>query len=546
MAVATALAGALFFGINAAPAIASDGNAPLAEDIAAGELLESIAPVDDDAALPVAPAVEGAPAGGAASEVAEESQSGISGGAEAAADAVADVISGAVERDIASVAIDTQPTTDAVREEPIEEREHPRPDAVTTVEQNLPTTPIDEIEVSLGGAAELAAASPDRDAEIGGDAEDPQVHTQYQKDSSQYQSDEISELNSWRWEWYLELDCDGIASSTSNEIGTSASDDWTWVWNWNWTCGLDGASEGAAGEMQQSFPTRTDPAERARDASQSDARSSSGQTTDPNPPWLWTWTFTFCGNTTTIVTPVAIDYSLRWIWEWTWAWACTTSLTDGEHDPGNGEGIGGAGDATPGSQGDATPGSQGDATPGSQGDADAVSPVPWVDEFVRFDEPIAGLTDQLLAYDPSTVFPLPPAAAPLTLDAPRPAQTAAAPATARPARSPSPTLTTGATAELEPRAAAVTPERPSARKAPRRDASPQRQRSHRPPLDTSPRGIAGAPASSGSAPAGTGAGSVAALTGFLVLAAPGLGRRIREARELSPRAPVRDRLERPG
>jgi hypothetical protein len=38
----------------------------------------------------------------------------------------------------------------------------------------------------------------------------------------------------------------------------------------------------------------------------------------------------------------------------------------------------------------------------------------------------------------------------------------------------------------------------------------------------------------------------AALTGFIVLAAPGLGRRIRVARELSPRSPVQSPLDRPG
>jgi hypothetical protein len=517
--------------VGAAPAIASDGGGPLSEEIVVGDALDTLAPVDDATALPVEPAIEGAPADGGADGVTADTESGISGGAEAAGNALVEVISDAVERDITPVVADPVPSTDAVPDAPTVEHEQGRPDATTPVEQTLPASAFDEVDAALGGAGEVASPSPDRPRETQYNAAGSREDPQYQDDSPQYQSAEISDTNSWKWEWYLELDCTGITSSTSNEIGTSASSDWTWVWNWNWTCGLDGASERAAEEMGQAFPPRPDPAagdETATGAADSDQAAGS----DPagsGVSWLWTWTFTFCGNTTTIVTPVAIDDSLRWFWEWTWNWACTTSPKD-DADPSAGEDIGD--DAT---------------TPESEGIADATPSLPWIDEIVWFDEPIETTTSQLLAYAPSPAFPLPPAAAPLTLDAPRPAHTTAAPARVPTARPPSPTLTTGATAALEPRAAAAAPERATVRKAPARtDASPKRHRPHRWPLDTSPRGIAGAPASSGSAPGGTGAGSVAALTGFLVLAAPGLGRRIREARELSPRAPVRDRLERPG
>ena len=82
----------------------------------------------------------------------------------------------------------------------------------------------------------------------------------------------------------------------------------------------------------------------------------------------------------------------------------------------------------------------------------------------------------------------------------------------------------------------------------REKPSAEKQRAPRAPVEAPARRAAGfTTTSGGAASAGTGQGSgTAALTGFLLLAAPGLGRRIREARGLSPRDPVRSRLERPG
>jgi hypothetical protein len=60
------------------------------------------------------------------------------------------------------------------------------------------------------------------------------------------------------------------------------------------------------------------------------------------------------------------------------------------------------------------------------------------------------------------------------------------------------------------------------------------------------RRAAGSTSSGGTAPGGTGAAGTAALTAFYVLAAPGLGRRLREARELSPRTRYYAPLDRPG
>lgn len=80
-----------------------------------------------------------------------------------------------------------------------------------------------------------------------------------------------------------------------------------------------------------------------------------------------------------------------------------------------------------------------------------------------------------------------------------------------------------------------------------RDASPRPAR-RLPQLPLGPtRRLAGSATSSGGAASGGGAAAgVAALTGFYVLAAPGLGRRLKDVRELSPRARSEAPLDRPG
>jgi hypothetical protein len=80
-----------------------------------------------------------------------------------------------------------------------------------------------------------------------------------------------------------------------------------------------------------------------------------------------------------------------------------------------------------------------------------------------------------------------------------------------------------------------------------RDASPRPAR-RLPQLPLGPtRRVAGSATSSGgAAPGGGAATGIAALTGFYVLAAPSLGRRLREVRELSPRARFEAPLDRPG
>jgi hypothetical protein len=502
------LLGALLLGAGAGPALASDGADPLEPPAA----LPEVPVVISDGALEeldAAPAVDLAPV------VDELAKSEGADGAEAAETALDNLISPASERDITTVT-DSAPAAEPTGGRDEVETPSPTPalDAQAAVEPQLQSgiDALRDLEAALEDT-EPAGRQPAPDS--GTAQRDEQDASQYHDDDFRYQDASISDSNFWIWDWYLELDCDGVVSSITSEIGNSSSSDWKWNWTWNWTCGLDGGSEAAA----EAFRAAGIPEGRADGSSESEPEDVS-QVSDA--AWEWAWTFSFCGYETTISTRTNVDPTLHWAWNWTWAWACTAQPP-----------LSSAGE---------------DGAP-ETGGMDTAEALPWIDELVGLEEEMDGIFDleapHTVLAGIATAFAGDAAPRmPLGGEGTHPASTGRAAPGHRPR------------AALTPLPMAPTPtfERPAVDRsssenarpqAPRRPHAAQRTRVPSPPLDAPPRRAASTPSPGGSASSGTG-GGIAALTGFVTLAAPGLGRLIREKRELSPRDPVRARLERPG
>lgn len=355
--------------------------------------------------------------------------------------------------------------------------------------------------------------------------------TQYQDENSQYQSDSVLLEEPWIWEWYLALDCTGVTSSISTEIGTPSSDNWAWDWEWNWGCGFDGASEAAGDAMQESVPYTISSTSSPAPGS---APSNEGQPT-AEASWIWTWTFTFCGRETTISLRTQTDLLFNWTWDWTWAWACTAAATGGADSGSSPESP-----STPGTTPwpDTAAGGEGTTTEAEGGSSRLGLPPPLI-----------ALLGPLL--DPISIAEavIPPAVPAVAIPQIAPDETTpravpvlpALPISAAADDAPPPTAAGATTSQSAPERASTR----ATRSARDRKAAPQRARLPRLPVDPPKRRTAGGPSSSGSASSTT-SGGVAALTALYLLAAPGLGRRIRITRELSPRDPVRAPLDRPG
>jgi hypothetical protein len=506
------LFGALLLGAGAGPALASDGADPLSPP----SVVPEVPVVISDGALEqleTAPAVDLEPA------VDELAQSDGSGGAEAAETALESLISPASESDITTVTGST-PTIEGTEAERATEApaDTPALDTPAAVEPQLQSgiDALRDLDATLedpGPAGERPAPDPSTPR-----SQDPDA-PQYHDDDFQYQDSSISGSNSWMWEWYLEMDCNGVVSSISNEIGDSSSSVWAWNWTWNWTCGLDGGSEAAA----EAFRVAGVPERQAgASAEGSDAAQESDAVQESDAAWSWAWAFSFCGYETTISTQTNVDPGLRWTWNWTWAWACT------EQPPRSSAG--------------------GDGAP-ETGGMDAAEALPWIDELVGLEEEMDGIFDleapRTVLAGIATAFAGDAAPrTPLGGEGMHPVSTGRAAPGDRPRAALTP-LSTVPTPTFE-RPALGRPSAKSARpQASRRPHAAQRTRVPSPPLDPPPRRAASTPSPGASAASGTGGGS-AALTGLVILAAPGLGRLIRETRELSPRDPVRSRLERPG
>jgi hypothetical protein len=367
--------------------------------------------------------------------------------------------------------------------------------------------------------------------------------SQYHDDNTQYQSEVIPDLDPWVWDWYLALDCSGNVTSTSYEIGSPDSRDWDWNWNWDWTCGFDGASEESGDALQEGFASIASVSSSAgatgagsgtsTTTGQQSGQQSGEQSETSGAPWLWIWTFNFCGRETTFSIEAGEDTFLEWAWDWTWAWACTGAEADAPATGGEGPSGPAAETSTP------------------TGELELPPPLEIVTAL-----PL--LSGALFAAPPMTepfVFEAPVAIAPViplgrTLPTGPGPEQAPASGPGRPPVSAAPVAV-----EQAPTAIDVATALPSAPRSDRarptkgrdREASPRPAR-HLPQLPLGParRAAGSATSSSGSAPGGGGATSVAALTGFYVLAAPGLGRRLRVVRELSPHTRAEAPRDRPG
>ena len=412
---------------------------------------------------------------------------------------------------------------------------------------------------------------------------------QYHDEDSQYQDAKNSDEDPWSWVWYLALDCDGNVISESAETGSQSSLDWTWDWEWEWECGspdrpppigeLDPGSDVSSSTASPS-PTAGD------ENASADASAAAGE------PWLWTWTFTFCGETVTA--PMTIDHAspLEWIWDWTWSWTCeapATAPTEGESP------------FTPPAPLPPAPVVEAPPTEAPSPDTSSSAPdLAGADPLgilLLFPPlPAISIVFPAIPLDfPSLsslpIVPVEPllesfpevgsAGIPVLLDLPGPATaqpaiplpalpsvsvtvivtlpTALAPTSASPWPTPEPA---SRAAERRGRArpvgapilvlpgnvqtdAAAETVRPT-NAAPKHTATRQSRRDADPlPLPRPFQAAGAAGATGGGAPGGVVAGT-AALIGFLVLSAPGLGRRIRAARGLRPRGRHGSSIDRPG
>jgi hypothetical protein len=532
--VAVGLVGAALFGATASPALASDELEPLAGQPVDVDELEGTAssPLDALGALTDATEAEPATIGVDAAvdsggpDVSDRVPSPDSAGAEAVGNALEDVISSGLGSDIAASAtaadVSAPPTI-------AEEVGVTAPETPTTPSPAAEPASLSQVVAvpaldSIIGPEERSEADGTRASDParaeGGNENDVE---QYHDGNSRYQSELVSNENSWTWKWYLEIDCSGVASSTSEEVGDNSFNNWAWTWTWNWTCGLDGASEAARDELLRGAP----PAAVSIDAPAPAAdpvAARDGQEADS--AWLWTWTFTFCGQQTTITTRTNVDPLFSWIWDWTWDWACTAPSESGDGAPA--------------------------ADEGSSSSSDTDEPLPWIDELMLRDEPADSIVSHAARAILIPWLALPPG--PRVVSGATPISPQREKKTARTPVSPAASATTSTATSAGGAPATSTSPYAPAREATaprtrerRGTATPRPARQQKTQSEPLSRRAAGTPGSSSSATGGSGAAAaVAALTRAIVLAAPGLGRFIRESRELSPRDPDGSRLERPG
>ena len=325
---------------------------------------------------------------------------------------------------------------------------------------------------------------------------------------------------------------------------------------WEWACSGAEANESSADPA-----ARTSPPAAAEQAPNDLGTSSPTSEAAATEPWAWTWTFTFCGETRTISTSAGTGTPLIWTWDWTWTWTCPNAATP-EVQPR--PEIGASPPLVTGSSG--VDHSAGDAQPilqvaveapaltlptvsfptlpfavepGAAGEV-MVLPIPTVDVEVEVAIPPAVLAVPTAPSLPSQATPFPAvddAAAPTTTS----------PATQPPthgtiARGARPAATArNSPAHPEPRAHHARPTKPTRAHGERS----QRERQQLPLERRQPRQAFGSSSAGGVVPSALLIG-FAALTGFIVLAAPGLGRRIRVARKLRPRSADRPPIDHPG
>lgn len=409
----------------------------------------------------------------------------------------------------------------------------------------------------------------------------PRYHNNY----SQYQSEELSPQDPWHWVWSLTLDCAGNATSTSIETGSLASLIWYWDWVWDWACG----SASSSTNHTNSTGSGTDFAPTSDNGNTNvSVRVSSGDTSRLTPStiaagttegaeatgttpssgiWTWSWTFAFCGETTSVSTQIDSQTPLSWTWNWMWNWTCEATA------------------GAPPELGGATP-SGPDAAPvpplAPVIPAPPDSPTPAQAPVFTVDVPLpewpllpalpvapSVIVDVAIPVSPGRLLPALPE---LALPSPGvsgvdvsvvivPAETSSTTAPVadlppvggyeapghRGTESTTPPRTTMTIALQRPEGSPSGPSSKPTAKPPSAQPAPPR-RAHGPLLPF------GQSRSSETAGSGTFGGrvpivpvaAVAALIAFFMLAAPRLGRRIRVARELSPRSTYRSSIDHPG
>jgi hypothetical protein len=419
----------------------------------------------------------------------------------------------------------------------------------------------------------------------------------YQSEDSQYQSGDDATTEPWYWSWEFSIDCGGTPASRSTETGDRSSLIWTWDWDWNWACtdgdtarsppgesaGPDGSSSTSSTSSTSSGPNTNvfvrvlSPGDNGpvrqtnSDLDDAAAAHTTDETADSaGGSWIWSMTFTFCDRTTTLSTQGPSDTPLTWSWSWTWNWSCDSAVGA----PPVLEGVTPAASESPGSLSaqpaviSAGPGTPNEAqatvqSPEPPLPASAASLLPSVDVVTR-------MTD--LAIEVTVEVELPPHLNSQTEPSPTPIELSLPsvdaglgvsvvvapiePATARlPRRAgssgpgvattsipvPSATRVTSQPSTPSSRSSLQKPKQPiSARPAPRNRRTPLRLLDELPSTPGAGSGTLG-----GRVPS-TPIAVVAALLAFFMLAAPNLGRRIRVARELSPRSAYRSSIDHPG
>jgi hypothetical protein len=422
----------------------------------------------------------------------------------------------------------------------------------------------------------------------------------YHEEDSQYQSDSDTGAEPWHWAWDFSIDCAGNATSLSTETGSRSSLTWSWDWSWDWDCSdperapptpatdtvgdqsSSGApsSSGATANTNVSIrvlsPGDNGPVTQTNTTPDGTSEASPGQA-PAGAPWSWSWTFTFCGQTTTFTTDVDSQSPLTWGWDWAWNWTCDAGVGPPPDLDGPSAGTGTtplppqsvvipAAPAPLGVQQDLVEAPEPTVPTPSAAEIipsiDLVLPaidIPAIDTTVDvaidFDLPSRGgaLTpnalptadlgdvDVLVAVDAETspaLEPLPASGAPdewtqppsggvsaTSISHPEPSR----PVTQSPPVTPSPRVSSEKTSKHV-----------SARPAP-----PDRRRPL--PLLGQPRSAqTSGPGTSGGRVPSTPVVAVAALLAFFMLAAPRVGRRIRVARELSPRSAHPSSIDHPG
>jgi hypothetical protein len=439
---------------------------------------------------------------------------------------------------------------------------------------------------STGGGGDVAPAGA-TPAEAGPDTapaatttpDAPPDSEQYHDDNSQYQSEEQIESEPWSWQWILTIDCSGKPTSTSVNSGDPTSLEWAWDWAWEWGCPEAEAPVKEPSSTTERAPPSTQPEPQARAGPASTPSSSAAP--EPTEPWSWTWTFTFCGETETFTTQAGAGTPLTWTWDWTWNWSCGSAPEDVDTSPvslpaptelpATSLPEPSAATASPGVA--SAPAADSIQIPamtftvgphrfdtGTAGEALDLPPAPSLpSQFVVNVGPPSELAPVVVAIPPAIPpssaapavplqgLPFPLGAAPLELGPHRlPQRAPVGRAWSPPTRAVAPTLP-----PLLPRAAIAAGNASAAREA-RPETKKRAQVTHarpdsHPPLPLAPRSRHGA----GSTSASGGASSallvgIVALTGFVLLVAPGRGRRLDVARELSPRGLDRSPIDHPG